>query len=160
MDRDATQSPRDILPEDVRTAHSDLVSSLAGDDEAPEDISAFQALFTPRNRGRILDVFISISEPQTATQICDQADIARSTFDHHVDVLITAGIVEEAAEIAGATTYRPNRSNPVTQLLTMAKEAQTRGKTPLLLEEQFIGDAAEDYEPGDHPADPGDWDLE
>lgn len=145
-----------MTPAEVRATHTELINTVVDDETTPEEVSPFQALFTPRNRGRMLNVFLAAVEPQTAAQVCKQAGIARSTFDEHVAVLKAAGAVQEAGEMAGATTYRPNRAHPVVQLLTMAKTVQSKGVTPMLLDEQFIGEPGADYEPGAHPGDPRD----
>lgn len=150
------QREEQMRPDDVQAAHTELINTVVDDETTPEEVSPFQALFTPRNRGRMLNVFLTAVEPQTATQVCKQAGIARSTFDDHVSVLEAAGVVQKGGEMAGAATYRTNRSHPVVQLLTMAKTVQSKGVTPMLLDEEFIGRPEAEYEPGDHPADPRD----
>lgn len=127
-------------PNDVREQFQAFIERLH---DQGEDTDPFRALFTPRARGELLHQLLSLTEPRTAAEICDQFHISRSTFGNHIDTLVAAGVITDAGKRGNATTYQPNRDHPVTQLLTMAETVQRYGVTPDLLDDQFIGQPAD-----------------
>jgi DNA-binding transcriptional ArsR family regulator len=128
-----------MTADDVAQQFSAFVETM---EERGIDGDPFTALFTPRARGRLLHVMLGVSEPLTASEVCDRYDIARMTFSDHIDVLVAAGVVEATGKRGNAQTYAPNLAHPVVQLLRMAETAQRHGVTPDLLDEQFVGDPA------------------
>ena len=140
-----------ITPDDVRADHQAAIDDLADSDV---ETSAFRALFDPPARAAILDaLLISHPDPLTASEICEVSGITKSPFYDQIDYLLVAGVVHEAGKRGNAQTYVLATGHPVAQLLAMAKEVQTRGQTPMLLEDQFVGEPDAEYEPGDHPSD-------
>lgn len=140
-----TDEQHTTTPETVMGQYHHLIRELHERDE--DDIDPFRALFTPRSRGEVLHALLGVKEPLTAAEFCDRHNISRSTFGDHIDVLVAAGVVEEAGRRANAQTYRRNSAHPVTQLLIMAETAQSTGFTPLLLDEEFIGTPGENVDP-------------
>lgn len=141
-----------MAPRDVRESHQDVVEYLH---EEESDETPFEALFAPRGRIKIFDGLLQAHpEPWTASEISEWAGMDVSTFTAHRDFLLMTDVIEEAGEKAGAQTFRLNPQHPVAQLVSMIDTVFGHGKTPILLEEQFIGEPGADYEPGDHPKDP------
>lgn len=138
-------------PQDIRATHQKVVEWLH---EHDADHRGFVELFTPRARMYMLDVLLQADEPLTAKEICDRADIDRSTFDAHLDYLLTTGVVIRPKKKGNAWVFELNDRHPVAQLLLMADVVFRHGQTPMLLEEQFLGEPGADYQAGDHPEDP------
>lgn len=134
-----------LAPATVREQYQHLIETLH--DRGEDDVDPFRALFTPRSRGELLHDLLGVKEPLTAAEFCDRYNTSRSTFGDHIDVLVTAGVVEEAGKRGNAQTYRRNSAHPVTQLLIMAETAQSYGQTPQLLDEAFIGEPGSDINP-------------
>lgn len=137
---DPTDNPTTQTPEDVRTTYQDLIEHL---EDTDEDSPPFVALLAPRARASLLFAILGATEPLTASELCERADIDRSVFQAHMDVLLAAGIAKNPGKKGNAHVYEPDRSHPVTQLLTMAETVQRHGQTPDLLDDQFRGDPAE-----------------
>lgn len=123
----------------------------ADPDSAADVETAFVRLFAPRTRAGVLDVLVS--DPDRAWTVAEIVDhsgnVSTSGFERHKDALLASGVVQEAGKKGNAQTYRLNTHHPVAQLLVMLDTVIGYGKTPLLLEEQFIG------EPGTDASDEG-----
>lgn len=146
-------SPDAMTPEDVREQFRQLIEWQA---DSGSERTPLQELLTPRAKLAILDALLGVNEPLSAAEICDHAEIDRSTFADHESPLMAAGVLERPKKVGNAWVYRLNQQHPVVQLLTMLDVAFRHGETPMLLDEQFVGTPGEDYQPGDHPDDPRD----
>lgn len=144
---DDSTAPDDkpLDPATVRDQHQALVRDLH--ERGEDDVDTFRALFTPRTRGALLHILLEVDEPLTAAEICDRYPISRSAFADHIDVLVTAGVVEAAGKRGNAQTYRRNDRHPVTQLLRMAETVQRHGVTPRLLDDAYVGDPGAGVDP-------------
>ena len=154
MTAETTQNDAELTPEAVRDLFGDSVEFLAEKDDT-EATSAFEALFAPRARVAILEVLLTVHPEKLPTEeIVERAPVGKSSIYSRIDYLVESGVVVTGDAPGGTTVYGLNTNHPVAQLLMMLKTVQTHGSTPMLLDEQFIGEPGAGYEPGDHPDDP------
>jgi hypothetical protein len=114
----------------------------ADPDSAADVATAFERLFAPRTRAGVIDVLWSDPERAwTVAEIVDHSgNVSTSGFERHKDALLSTGVVQEAGKKGNAQTYRLNTRHPVAQLLVMLDTVIGYGRTPMLLEEQFVGE--------------------
>lgn len=119
------------------------------------DDSDLVQLLTPDSRFRVLDALLGVNgEPQTESQVAEQADVSQASANRHLKGLVDDDLVHLADKVGNARRYRANTDHPLVQVLAMGDRILRFGQSPQLLDDQWVGEPQ--YEPGDHPADPRD----
>lgn len=147
--------PDRLTPADVQELRP--TQSAAASDSASSDLAE---VLTPESRFRLLEALVfEGGDLMTVSQIVDRAGVSQATASRHLPALETFGVVREGEKMGNARTFRAAMDHPLVQLLRMAGAVVQTGTTPMLLEQQFVGEVDVQYEPGDHPEDPGGWDA-
>ena len=149
-DHDAERTDGGLTPADVR---DQFAAILDGDDGRATPL---EVLLTPRARVDVLQAVLTAAEPLTVSEVVETTGRNQSTANRHLRALADLGYLEQSAK-GNAAVFAPRGDHPVMQLLKMLLTVQRHGVTPLRLDEQFVGAPGDGYDPGDHPADPGDW---
>lgn len=156
MTTEDSQTEPGMDPDAVRDLFADSVAYL-DEEENSEATSPFEALFAPRARVAILEVLLTVHPDKLPiAEIIEGAPVGKSAVYERIDYLTVTGVVETDDAPGGTTVYGLNTAHPIAQLLMMLKTVQTHGTTPMLLDEQFVGEIGDGYEPGDHVDDPRD----
>lgn len=142
-DRPTTDESRpEMSPEDVKDHFNRIVEYQA---ERESMKSPLEELLTPRNRMATIDALLTATEPQTAREIADMANIDVSTFnDSHRDFLLEAGVLKQPGKKGNARVYTLNDAHPAVQLIRMLDTVIRHGVTPDLLDDQFVDDPVPD----------------
>jgi len=158
-DSDTEQTDSELTPADVRTQFTAILED-AGDEVggSRERATPLEVLLTPRARVDVLQAVLTAAEPLTVAEVVELTDRNQSTANRHLRALADLGYLEQRMK-GNAAVFAPRGDHPVMQLLEMLLTVQRHGVTPVRLDEQFVGTPGEDYTPGEHPADAGDWDM-
>ena len=102
--------------------------------------SLFERLFTPKSRALILDALLGDrGDPMTVRMIVDRHEsLSTSGFHRHKEALLDHGVMIEADKRGNAQQYALNINHPIVQLLAMFENIAMGGRTPPLLDEQFV----------------------
>ena len=152
---DTGQPDNKLKPADIRTQFTTILEEADSSDDHPTPL---QVLLTPRARVDVLQALLTASEPLTVSEVVDRTDRNQSTANRHLRALADLGYLEQRMK-GNAAVFAPRGDHPVMQLLEMLLTVQRHGVTPVRLDEQFVGTPGDDYAPGDHPTDPGNWDA-
>lgn len=108
--------------------------------------SPFEKLLSPRSRVAILDVLVEEGgRALTVQEMVDRSDqITTSSFNRQKDDILEYGVIVEAGKRGNAQTYALNADHPVAQALKMVDNLLTWGKTPLLVDEEYLGQPGEE----------------
>ena len=150
---DMEQTASDLTPADVRTQFTAILEEAGG---SGDRATPLEVLLTPRARVDVLQAMLTAAEPLTVSEVVDMTDRNQSTANRHLRALADLGYLEQRMK-GNAAVFAPRGGHPVMQLLEMLLTVQRHGVTPVRLDEQFVGTPGDDYAPGEHPADPGDW---
>lgn len=126
-------------PRELRNAYAKRPGALEA------GASIVEQLVTPPARARILDVLLSSpDEAWTVRELADRhQNLSKSSVSREKDALVAAGVIVAAGKKGNAETYRLNRDHPVTQLLRMLSAVTAWGRTPNLLDAQWIADGGD-----------------
>ena len=152
-DSDAEQTDGGLTPADVRDQYTAI---LEGADGSGDRTTLLEVLLTPRARVDVLQAMLTAAEPLTVSEVVETTGRNQSTANRHLRALADLGYLEQGAK-GNAAVFAPRGDHPVMQLLEMLLTVQRHGVTPVRLDEQFVGTPGDGYDPGDHPADAGDW---
>ncbi|WP_135823005.1 hypothetical protein [Halostella litorea] len=118
--------------------------------DATEGAAVLDFYLTPASRARILRAFVGWpNEELSASDIYGSgddeglADVSPATFTRQIDALTALEAVEETRRMNGSPLYQVNQRHPVVQALGMADNLAQHGETPLLVDDDFIGQVGE-----------------
>jgi len=152
-DADAEQTDDGLTPADVR---DQFTAILDEGDGSGDRATPLEVLLTPRARVDVLQAVLTAGESLTVAEVVEATGRNQSTVNRHLRELADLGYLEQSKK-GNAAVFAPRADHPVIQLLEMLLTVQRHGVTPMHLDEAFVGTPGEDYDAGDHPADPGDW---
>jgi DNA-binding transcriptional ArsR family regulator len=152
-DDQTTQTDGGLTSNDIRAQFGTILERADG---AGDRATPLEVLLTPRARVDALQAVLTASEPLTVAEVVEATGRNQSTVNRHLRELADLGYLEQSKK-GNAAVFAPRADHPVIQLLEMLLTVQRHGVTPMHLDEAFIGTPGEDYDAGDHPANPGDW---
>lgn len=117
-------------------------------EEAKNSESRFEQVFSTPAKVAIVNVLLKTGgEPLTASEIVEASgEISTASFSRYRDELIEDGILETRGKRGNAQLYSLDVESPAAQALKMVETLLGFGKTPLYLDEQYIGEPGEEYE--------------
>lgn len=110
--------------------------------------SPFLRLFSPRSKAAIVDALLSAGgEPKTVSELSEMNEhVTSSSFNRHRDDLEAYGLLEQDGKRGNARVYSINTSHPLAQSLKMVENVILYGKTPMVLDEEYVGEPDENVD--------------
>lgn len=110
-------------------------------EEAKHSKSRFEEVFSAPAKVAIVDVLLKTgAEPLTTSEIVEASgEISRASFSRYRDELIVDGVMAERGKRGNAQLYSLDVESPVAQALKMVDNLIGWGKTPMLVDEEYIG---------------------
>lgn len=117
-------------------------------EEAQALDSPFLGLFTPRAKAAIVDALLEErGEPRTVSELAEiNEHVTSSSFNRHREDLEDYGLLKACGKRGNAQTYAIDVEHPLSQALLMVENVITFGKTPVVIDEQYIGEPGENYD--------------
>lgn len=86
-------------------------------------------------------------EPRTVSELAEiNEHVTSSSFNRHRDDLEDYGLLKTCGKRGNAQTYAIDVEHPLSQALLMVENMILYGKTPVVIDEQYIDEPGEDYD--------------